>query len=187
MLFGSVAQMCASAWYLWCRLRFFTQLGNGYTIYELCLPSARCMGISMILVDPVSSGKYCGTFVFTAPAADPAVMSFTVPSIGSTIVATATTVTSSSADCTDSASAMCSEGACVVVSCGGGSFTPDGAYDSFWYGVRAMTGKYTINCFQYQGDVGCVCMFYDWISSNDEICPDNYNYFPVQVEGQGSH
>ena len=92
----------------------------------------------MNLVDPVSSGKYCGTRVFTAPAADPAVMSFTVPSKRSTFVATATTVTSSSADCTDSASAMCSEGACVVVSCGGGSFTPDGAYDSFWYGVGAI-------------------------------------------------
>ena len=27
--FGSVAQMCASAWQLWCRLWFFTLLGNG--------------------------------------------------------------------------------------------------------------------------------------------------------------
>ena len=53
-------------------------LATDYTIYELCLPSARCMGMSMDLVDPVSSGKYCGTFVSTVPAADPAVLSFTV-------------------------------------------------------------------------------------------------------------
>merc|ERR1712136_380408 len=160
-------------------------LATDHTIYELCLPSERGMGMSINLADPVSSGKYSGTCVSAAPVAEPTVVSFTVPSKGSTIVATATTVTSSSADCTDSASAMCSEGACVVVSCGGGSFTPDGAYDSFWYGVRAMTGKYTINYFQYQEDVGCVCMLNDWISSNDEICPDNYNYFRFKLKGKG--
>ena len=51
--------------------------------------------------------------------------------------------------------------------------------------VRAMTGKYTINYFQYQEDVGCVCMLNDWISSNDEICPDNYNYFLFKLQGKG--
>ena len=41
--------------------RFFTQFGSSsHTIYELCLPSERGMGMSMILVVPVSSGKYCG-------------------------------------------------------------------------------------------------------------------------------
>ena len=56
----------------------------------------------MDLVDPVSSGKDCGTCVSTAPAADPAVMSFTVLLLGSTIVATAAVGTTcfASADCT---------------------------------------------------------------------------------------
>ena len=49
-----------------------------------------------------------------------------------------------------------------------------------------MTGKYTIYYFQYQEDVGCVCMLNDWFSSIFVICPDNYNYFPVQVGGQVS-
>ena len=39
-----------------------------------------------------------------------------------------------------------------------------------------MTGKYLFNYFQYQEVVGCVCMLNYWISSNDEICSDNYNY-----------
>ena len=39
-----------------------------------------------------------------------------------------------------------------------------------------MTGKYFFNYFQYQEFVGCVCMLNYWFSSNDEICPDNYNY-----------
>ena len=55
------------------------------------------------------------------------------------------------------------------MSCGGGGFTPDGAYDSVWDSVRPMTGKFSINYFQYQVDVGCVCMLNDWISSNDVL------------------
>ena len=43
--------------------------------------------------------------------------------------------------------------------------------------VKPITGKCTINYCQYEEDVGCVCMLNDWISSNDEICADNYNYF----------
>ena len=54
-----------------------------HTIYELCLPSERGFGMCMDLADPVSSGKYIGTFVFTAPVAEPTVMSFTVPLNGS--------------------------------------------------------------------------------------------------------
>ena len=61
-------------------------------------------------------------------------------------------------------------------SCGGGFFTPDGAYDSVWDSVKPMTGKFFFNYFQYQEFVGCVCMLNLWFSSNDEICPDNYNY-----------
>ena len=79
--------------------RFFTLLGNGsHTIFELCLPSVRGMGMSMPLAVP-------GTFVSTAPAVEPAAMSFTVTLAGSTIDATAAVVSmcSASADCTDSA------------------------------------------------------------------------------------
>ena len=142
----------------------------------------------MFLVNPVSSGKYCGTCVSTAPAADPAVMSFTALLTGSTVVAAAAveTTCSASADCTDSTTPMCSGGVCVVMSCDGGSFTSDCAYDSLWDSVKPMTGMYTINYFQYQEDVGCVCMLNGWISSDNEICAVNYNYFPVQVEGQVS-
>ena len=58
-----------------------------------------------------SSGKYSWTCVSTAPVAELTVMSFTVPWIGSTIVATANIVTSysSSADCPLSA-ALCAAG-----------------------------------------------------------------------------
>merc|ERR1719374_508450 len=135
-------------------------LDTKHTIYELCLPSERGMGMSMNLADPVSSGKYSGTCVSTLPVYEPTAVSFTVPLTGSTIVATAAVVTtcSVSADCTDSATPMCSGGVCVAMPCDGGSFTPDGAYDSLWDSVTPMTGKYTINYFQYQEDVGCVCM-----------------------------
>ena len=61
--------------------------------------------MSMDLADPVSSGKYSGIFVLTAPVAEPTVVSFTVPLNGCSIVATATVVTScsSSTDCPGSA------------------------------------------------------------------------------------
>ena len=91
------------------------------------------------------------TFVFTAPVAEPTVMSFTVPLNGYTIVATATVVTSysSSADCPDSA-ALCAAGVfasrCRVVV---GFFSPGGAFDSVWDSVKPMTGKYFFNYFQY--------------------------------------
>ena len=62
------------------------------------------------------------------------------------------------------------------MSCGGGFFTPDGAYDSVWDSVKPLIGKYTINYFQYQEDVGCVCMLNGWFSSNDVTCADNYIY-----------
>ena len=39
---------------------------------------------------------------------------------------------SASTDCTDSVTPMGSAGACVAMSCDGGSFTFDGAYDSLW-------------------------------------------------------
>ena len=72
-----------------------------------------------------------------------------------------------------------------MMPCGGGSFTPDGAYDSLRDSVKPMKGKYTINCFQYQEDVEYVCVLNDRISSNDEICADNYNYFRFKLKGNG--
>ena len=88
--------------------------------------------MSMDLAHPVSSGKYSGMFVFTAPVAEPSVMSYAVPLNGCTIVAAATDVTScsSSADCPGSVAPMCCGGVCVAMLCGGGGFTPGGAYDS---------------------------------------------------------
>ena len=66
---------------------------------------------------------------------------------------------------------------CVEMPCGGGYFTPDGAYDSVWDSVKPMTGKFIFIYFQYQEVVGCVCTLNSWISCNDDIYPDNYNYF----------
>ena len=71
------------------------------------------------------------------------------------------------------------------MSCGCGFFTPDAAYDSVWDSVKPMTGNF-FKYFQYQKVVGCVGLLNGWFSSNDEICPDNYHYFPVYVEGQVS-
>ena len=121
----------------------------------------------------------------TAPVAETTVMLFTVPLSGSIIAATATAATTClpSADCSDSAAPMCSVDVCVAMSCGGGSFSPDGAYDSLWDSVKLTKGKYAINCFQYQEDVGCVCVLNDWISSNDEVCADNYFWFKLKGKG----
>ena len=64
-------------------------------------------------------------------------------------------------------------------------FHSDGAYDSLWDSVKPMKGKYTINYFQYQEDVECVCVLNDWISSKDEICANNDNYFRFKLKGNG--
>ena len=69
--------------------------------------------------------------------------------------------------CSSYAAPMCCGGVCVALSCSGGGFLHDGAYDSVWDRVRPMTGKYFINYFQYQEVVGCVCMLNGWFSSND--------------------
>ena len=65
-------------------------------------------------------------------------MSFTIPLTGSTIVTTAAVETTYSAPAyhTDSTTPTCSGGVCIAMSCGGGSFTPDGAYDSPWDNVK---------------------------------------------------
>ena len=114
---------------------------------------------------------YVAMCVSTAPVAEPTVMSFTVPLNGCTIDATATVVASFSRR-----QIPCCGGVCVAMSCGGGFFSPGGAYDSIWDSVKPMAGKYLIYYFQYHQFVGCICMLNYWFSSFDEICPDNYNY-----------
>ena len=47
-----------------------------------------------------------------------------------------------------------------------------------------MTGKYAFNYFQYQVDVGCVCMLNGWFSSNDDICADNYFFSRFKLKGK---
>ena len=134
--------------------------------------------MSMDLADPVSSGKYSGAFVFTATVAEPTVMSFAVPLNGYSIVATATVVTT------------CFCGLFVLWECLRRDvvwwwfFTPGGAYDSVWDCVRPMTGNYLLNYFQYQEVVECVCMLNDWISCNDDFCPDNFYYSRFKLKGK---
>ena len=136
--------------------RFFTQLGNRpHSFYVLCLPSERGMGMSMPLADPVSSGKYCETSCRV-------VLHATLT--GSTIDATAAvgTTCTVSADCTVSATPLCSSGACVALSCDGGSSSEGGL--PFSFGVRLPMKGITPSYFQYQEDFGCVCMLNDWFS-----------------------
>ena len=80
------------------------------------------------------------TCMSTAPVDEPAAMSSTIPLAGNTIAATTDVVTTcfASADCTDSATPTCSGDICVTMSRGGGSFIPDGAYDSLWDNVKPM-------------------------------------------------
>ena len=126
--------------------------------------------------DPVSSGKYIGTFVFTAPVAEPTVMSFTVPLDDCIIVATTIVLTSYSSSPECSGLRECLRRDVVWW------FTPGGAYDSVWDSVKPMTGNYLFNYFQYQEVVGCVCMLNGWFSSNDTICADNYIYFRFKLQ-----
>ena len=81
----------------------------------------------------------------------------------------------------DSAAPMCCRSVCVAMSCGGGFYTPDGAYDSVWDSVRPLTGKYT-QLFLVPRGCGCVCMLNGWFSSNDTICADNYIYFRFKLQ-----
>ena len=93
-------------------------------------------------MESISTWMPFGAVLHSSPINEPIAMSFTIPLTGSTIIATAAFVTecTASADCMDFATPMCSVGVCVAMSCGGGSFIPDGAYDSLWDGVRPMTG-----------------------------------------------
>ena len=60
------------------RLGSSPYLATDYTIYELCLPSECGIGMSLDLADPRSYRKDSGIFVSTAPAEEPAAMTFTV-------------------------------------------------------------------------------------------------------------
>ena len=79
------------------------------------------------------------TCVSTGPVDEPTAMSFAIPLTGNTIIAT---VYSASVDCTDFAIPACSGSVYIAMQCGGGSFVPDGAYDSLWDGVKPMTGAW---------------------------------------------
>ena len=61
------------------------------------------------------------------------------------------------------------------MSCGGEYFSPDGAYDSALDSVMPMKGNTPSIPFSTL-DVECVCMLNDWISCDDDFCPDNYNF-----------
>ena len=67
-----------------CAVFFFRVRGAPVPVHR---QSGHSCFMSMDLADPVSCGKYSGVFVFTAPFAEPTVMSFTVPLNGYIIVA----------------------------------------------------------------------------------------------------
>ena len=48
----------------------------------------------------------------------------------------------------------CCRGVCVAMSCCGGFFTPDGAYDSVWDYVKPLTGKYFFNFSSTKSSLG---------------------------------
>ena len=48
--------------------------------------------------------------------------------------------------------------------------------------MKPMIGKFIFIYFPFQEVVGCVCMLNYWFSSNDDICPDNYNYSRFQLK-----
>ena len=130
--------------------------------------------MSMDLADPVSSGKYSGTFVLTAPVAEPSVTSYTVPFNDLTIAATATVVISCSSSAT----------------CAAGVLRRDVVWWWFycrWY-LRFCLGQCEAGDWKFfllflvPRGRGCVCMLNGWFSSNDTICADNYFYFRFKLQ-----
>ena len=71
---------------------------------------------------------------------------------------------------------------CVAMSCGGDSFSPDGAYVFAWDSVQPMKGNTPSITSSTLVDVGCVCMLNDWICS---ICADIHSYFQFKLVGMG--
>ena len=62
-------------------------------------------------------------------------------------------------------------GVCVAMSCGGGCFSPDGAYDFAWDSVKPMKGSTPSITSSTLVDVGCVCMLNDWIAALTIFAP----------------
>ena len=75
-----------------------------------------------------------------------------------------------------------SERGCVVMSCGGGFFSPDGAYDSVWDGVRPLTGKYAL---LFPVPRGCwVCLHAEWqVQHQRHYLRRQLHLLPVHVAG----
>ena len=107
----------------------------------ITVSSVEATSASAVLI--ASSAIGSGLSMSTAPVDEPTAVSFVIPLTGNTIVTTATveTMYSASANCTDSLTPTCSGRVCIVMSCGGGSFTPDGAYDSHWDNVKPMMSR----------------------------------------------
>ena len=55
------------------------------------------------------------------------------------------TTYSASSNCADSATPTCSGDVCLTMSSGGGSLTPDGAYNSLWDSVPPRGNHSTVN------------------------------------------
>ena len=121
------------------------------------------LGMSMDFVDPVSSGMYSGTFVFSAPVAEPIVMSFTVPLSYCTFVATATVV----ASCSSSSGLQeCLRHDVVWWSRWCLQFYLGQREADYWKILRLL--------FPVPRGRWGVCLLNVWFSSNDEVCADNY-------------
>ena len=135
-------------------------LATDHTIYELCLPSERGMGMSMNLADPVSSGKYCGDV-----------------RVHGSSCGTCCDVLHSHFDrkhhrchCSCRFHVLCfgrlhwlcgfnvqRRCVCVAMSCGGESFNPDGAYDSLWVALpmKGFTPSFTSSTKRSLGVFAC--------------------------------
>jgi len=88
-----------------------------------------------------------------------------------------------SADCPSSKPICMDGGTCKAMSCANSGFTMDGLWENFWNDVTPMKGRYTMMYFKYIASSGCLCLFNDWISSSDQICSSNYNYFRFTLKG----
>ena len=141
----------------------------------LCL--VRHWTLAVWTLHSVSSGKHSGTFVSTAPVAEPTVILFTVPLDVCTIVVTVVTSYSSSGDCC---------GPFVLREClrrdvGGGCFS--------WWCLRFCMGQCEVDFWKLRAQLfpvprgrGCVCMLNFWFSRYDTICADNYIYFRFKLQ-----
>ena len=75
---------------------------------------------------------------------------------------------------------------CVAMSCGGGNFSPDGAYDSALDSVMPMKENTPSIKSSTLEDVGCVLLAQWLVQLLRRNLRRQPQLFPVQVEGQGS-